>query len=227
MGIELDITKRTWIRSGVTLMSIEAKIAELVDKYERETNKSQSEADVRAGYIDLLFGALGWNVYNNPGGFTGYRREGYIRGAGIVDVGLEIAGQPALMLEAKRFGAWLRSNERVGDRTLEEKQLFRYARVKKIPYCILTNFERLQVFNADHERLILWFDSPEELLSRLPELLHLSPEKVQAGSLPATERQLEIKPVDEEFLALLQDWRLRLANAIYEHNSDNHCSQDG
>jgi len=202
-------------------MSIEAKIAELVDKYERETNKSQSEADVRAGYIDLLFGALGWNVYNNPGGLTSYRREGYIRGAGIVDVGLEIAGQPAIMLEAKKLGALARSNERVGDRTLEEKQLFRYARAKKIPYCILTNFERLQVFNADHERLILWFDSPEEFLSRLPELLHLSPEKVQAGSLPATERQLEIKPIDQEFLALLQDWRLRLANAIYEHNSDN------
>ena len=34
-------------------MTIEAKIAELVDKYERETNKSQSEADVRAGYIDF------------------------------------------------------------------------------------------------------------------------------------------------------------------------------
>ena len=187
-------------------MSIEVKIAELVDKYERETNKSQSEADVRAGYIDLLFGALGWNVYNDPGGPTTYRREGYIRGAGIVDVGLEIAGQPALLLEAKKFGALARSNERLGDRTLEEKQLFRYARGKKIPYCILTNFERLQVFNADHERLILSFDDPEELLRRLPELLHLSPEKVQAGSLPATERQLEIKPVDQEFLALLQSW---------------------
>lgn len=109
-------------------MSIEVKIAELVDKYGRETNKSQSEADVRAGYIDLLFGALGWNVYNDPGVPTSYRREGYIRGAGIVDVGLEIAGQPALLLEAKKFGALARSNERLGDRTLEEKQLFRYAR---------------------------------------------------------------------------------------------------
>ena len=70
-------------------MSIEVKIAELVDKYKRETNKSQSEADVRAGYIDLLFGALGWNVYNDPGGLTNYRREGYIRGVGFADVGLE------------------------------------------------------------------------------------------------------------------------------------------
>jgi type I restriction-modification system DNA methylase subunit len=196
-------------------------ITELVAKYEQETTKDQSEADVRADYIDLLFGALGWNVHNNPGELTNYRREGYIRGAGIVDVGLEIAGQPALMLEAKKFGILPRSDERVGDRTLEEKQLFRYARGKKIPNCILTNFERLQVFNADHERLILWFDDPEELLNRLDELLHLSPDRVQAGSLPATERQLEIKPVDQEFLAALQEWRLRLANAIYENNLEN------
>ena len=211
----------------VTKDEAKQKVAELVDKYERETNKNQSEADVRAGYIDLLFSALGWNVYNDPGELTNYRREGYIRGAGIADVGLEIAGQPALMLEAKKFGVVPRSDERVGDRTLEEKQLFRYARGKKIPYCILTNFERLQVFNADHERLILWFDEPEELLSRLSELLHLSPEKVQAGSLPSTERQLEIKPVDQEFLALLQEWRLRLANIIYQHNSDKPALRNG
>ncbi len=196
------------------------RIAELVEKYEYETNKRQSEADVRAGYIDLLFLALGWNVYNNPGEFTNYRREDYIRGAGYVDVGLEIAGQPALMLEAKKFGELPRSTERTYDRTLEEKQLFRYARGRKIPYCILTNFERLQVFNADHERLILWFNDVEEYLRRLPELLHLSAEKVQAGSLPATERQLEIKDIDDAFLTSLQDWRLRLANAIYEHNAD-------
>lgn len=203
-------------------MSIESKVAELVDKYEHETNKNQSESDVRSGYIDLLFAALGWNVYNDPRGTTGYRREGYIRGAGIVDIGLEIDGVPVLLIEAKRFGVLHRSNERIGDRTLEEKQLFRYARGKKIPYCILTNFERLQVFNADHERLIFWFDDPDEFTSRISELLHLSPEKVQSGSLPATERQLEIKPIDQEFLALLQDWRLHLANSIYTHNNNNH-----
>ncbi len=148
-------------------------------------------------------------MHNDPSGFTNYRREGYIRGVGIVDVGLEIDGQPVLILEAKKFGMLPRSNDRLGDRTIEEKQIFKYARGKKIPYCILTNFERLQVFNADHERLILWFDDPEKLTSRFPDLLYLAPTKVQSGSLPAMERQLEIKPVDEAFLVLLQNWRLR------------------
>ena len=35
-------------------MAMEAEIAELVDKYARETNKSQSEADVRADYTPIL-----------------------------------------------------------------------------------------------------------------------------------------------------------------------------
>jgi len=206
-------------------MSIEEQIAQLVDKYKQEANRNQSEADLRAGYVDLLFLALGWNVYNNPGELTNYRREGYIRGAGYVDVGLEIAGESLLMLEAKRFGALPPSSERAFDRTLEEKQLFRYARGKKIPYCILTNFERLHVFNADHERLVLAFDEPAEYLGRLSELLHLSPEKVKAGSLAASERQLEIKDIDETFLESLQGWRKLLANTIYQHNLTNSALQ--
>lgn len=203
-------------------MSIEEQISQLIDKYKYETNKGQSEADVRANYIDWLFSHLGWDVWGkDPQHATTYHREGYIRGAGYVDVGLEITGQPVLMLEAKRFGALTPSDERKYDRTPEEKQLFKYARAKKIPYCILTNFECLHVFNADHERLILALDSPTEYLDRLPELLRLSPERVKAGSLEAWERQLEIKDVDEEFLASLQSWRLQLANSIYQHNLSN------
>jgi len=207
-------------------MSIEEQISQLIDKYKYEINKAQSEADVRANYIDRLFSFLGWDVWgDDPQHTTTYHREGYIRGAGYVDVGLEIAHQPVLMLEAKRFGALTPCAERIHDRSPEERQLFRYARGKKIPYCILTNFERLHVFNADQERLILPFDNPAEYLDRLPELLRLSPERVKAGSLQAWERQLEIKDVDEAFLASLQSWRLQLANSIYQYNLPNPALQ--
>lgn len=207
-------------------MAVEECVAELIGKYEHEANRSQSEADVRAGYVDLLFLALGWNVYNEPGEHTSYRREGYVRGAGYIDVGLEIGGQPALILEAKKFGALPSSAQRIAfDRTPEEKQLFRYARGKKIDYCVLTNFERLHVFNADHERLILAFDDPAEYQRRLDELLHLSPEKVAAGSLRASERQLDIRDIDETFLDSLQTWRQLLANTIYLHNADKPALQ--
>lgn len=200
-------------------------ITQLVEKFESERNLQQSEADVRAGYIDLLFQALGWNVYNDPGQATNYRREGYVRGAGYVDVGLEIRGQPVLFLEAKRFGLIPTSSERTGDRSTDEKQAFRYARGKKISHAILTNFERLHVFNADHERLILAFDHPRQYLDRLQDLWRLSPDQVEGGSLPWWEGQLEKKDVDLDFLGALRGWRLRLANAIYELNAANPALQ--
>lgn len=204
-----------------------AKISELVNKFREERSRDQSEADVRAGYIDLLFLALGWNVYNDPNLITGYRREGYIRGAGFVDIGLEIRGQPVLYLEAKRFGRIPSSEERVGDRTTEEKQAFRYARGKRISYVILTNFERLHLFNADHERLIFAFNHPQEYLDNFKDLWRLSPREVEQGSLPWWEGQLEKKDIDDEFLAALRRWRLSLANAIYEQNTDNVALHDG
>ncbi len=200
-------------------------IVQLIEKFESERNLRQSEADVRAGYIDLLFHVLGWNIYNDPGQATNYRREGYVRDAGYVDVGLEIGGQPVLFLEAKRFGRIPASSERTGDRTTEEKQAFRYARGKRISYAILTNFERLHVFNADHERLILAFDHPRQYLDRLQDLRRLSPEQVEGGSLRWWEGQLEKKDIDLEFLAALRRWRLLLANAIYQHNAENPALQ--
>lgn len=203
-----------------------SKISELVDKFSKERSRDQSEADVRAGYIDLLFFALGWNVYNDPNSATNYRREGYIRGAGYVDVGLEIRGEPGLFLEAKRFGRIPSSGERIGDRTTEEKQAFRYARGKKIPYVILTNFERLHLFNADHERLIFAFDHPQEYLDNFQDLWRLSPREVEQGRLPWWEGQLEKKDIDDEFLTALRRWRLSLANAIYQLNTDNAALQE-
>jgi len=46
------------------------------------------------------------------GELTNYRGKGYIHGAGYVDVGLEIAAQPVLLLKAKKFGALPSSSER-------------------------------------------------------------------------------------------------------------------
>ena len=114
------------------------KVDELVRKFRWEENRRQSEADVRSNYVDWLFSHLGWDVWrNDPEHRTGYQREAYVRGAGYVDVGLEIKGRPVLFLEAKKFGLIEASAERKGDRTTEEKQAFRYARGKGITYAIL------------------------------------------------------------------------------------------
>ena len=59
-----------------------------------------SEANVRADYIDRLFGILGWNT-SNP---DEYDREHFIRGAGFADVALLLTKKPVIFIEAKRFG---------------------------------------------------------------------------------------------------------------------------
>ncbi|MEW6096841.1 MAG: N-6 DNA methylase [bacterium] len=209
---------------------IKKELKELISKYYSNKNKDIAEADVRANYIDKLFLILGWNVYNTLGEDNRYNREKYIRPttpfdkAGFVDIGLEIEKNPVIFIETKRFGKLLSKSARQEkhiDRTSDEKQALRYARSYEIPWAILTNFERLYLFNVNEERLILAFDSPSEYLENLDELLLLSKDKVKTGSLQWWQAQLHKEEIDYSFLEFLHSWRLKLAQDIYIHNKDN------
>jgi predicted type IV restriction endonuclease len=133
------------------------KLSALLNRYDRDRERNLTEADVSANYIDRLFAALEWDILNP----NEYNRQRYVREAGFADVGLLLHGDPRIFVEVKRFGLIPKSTERRGDRTPEEKQAFKYARQAKIKWAILTNFERLHVFDADQERLILAFDDPQ------------------------------------------------------------------
>ncbi|MGB2697804.1 MAG: hypothetical protein WBD28_08095, partial [Candidatus Zixiibacteriota bacterium] len=164
-----------------------------------------------------------------------YDRESYIRGAGFADVGLIIANDPRIFMEIKKFGKIPKNRiepraqtvlpfkefQQLIDRTPEEKQAMRYARGKEIPWAILTNFECLFVFNADQERIILSFKSPEEYLSRFEDLWRLSRERVEAKSLEWLQDQIKKEPIDKNFLEKLKNWRLSLAQNIYKNNKDS------
>lgn len=211
---------------------IKKELKGLISKYysDKRDRKDISEADIRAEYIDRLFLILGWNVYNTLGEDNRYNREKYIRPttpfdkAGFVDIGLELEREPVIFIETKRFGRILSKADRLQkniDRTSDEKQAFRYARSKAIPWAILTNFERLYLFNVNEERLILAFDSPSEYLERIDELLLLSKDKVKTDSLKWYQAQLHKEEIDYSFLAFLHSWRLKLAQNIYDNNKDN------
>jgi predicted type IV restriction endonuclease len=103
-----------------------------------------SEANVRADYIDRLFGILGWNT-SNP---DEYDREHFISGAGFADVALILNKKPVIFIEAKRFGGIAHSKDIKGDWTFEERQSILYAVSKNCKWAILTNFEKFRVFNA-------------------------------------------------------------------------------
>ncbi|MBI4028670.1 MAG: Eco57I restriction-modification methylase domain-containing protein [Verrucomicrobia bacterium] len=193
------------------------KLSELLSRYARDRERTLTEADVGANYVDILFFALGWDILNP----TEYNRQRYVREAGYADIGLLIKSDPKLFVEIKRFGVIPKSAERRGDRTSEERQAFKYARQEKIRWAILTNFERLHVFDADQERLILAFDDPQDFSRRLEDLNCLTRASIERDSLEHF-AALQVKgDIDHGFLENLKRWRQLLAQNIFELNAAN------
>jgi len=197
--------------------NLQETLAELLRQYARDRSPGLTEANLRANFIDRLFNALGWDIYNP----IEYNREKYVREAGFVDIGLEIRGEPKVFVEVKRFGLIPKSTERTGDRTPEEKQAFKYARQEKIKWAVLTNFERLHVFDADQERLILAFDDPQDYSRRIEDLNRLAKTNIERDSLEHLSQLQAKEDLDRGFLESLKRWRKLLAQDILDRNRTN------
>jgi len=217
------------------------QIKEVVEEYHRLREEKLSEADVLEDFVARLFRALGWDTYSP----LEWNRQKFIRKGGYADVALQIDNKPVIFLEAKKLGKihraevqrepllavqqslfdgeWVPSSaqrvKRAGDRTPEEKQALRYARADvKVKWAILTNFERLLLFDADEERIILAFDTPEAYVDRFEDLKYLQKDRVAKGSLDWYKGQLEKAEIDEGFYGFLLEWRKRLAQNIYDED---------
>jgi hypothetical protein len=190
---------------------------DLLRQYARDRSPDLSEANLRANFVDRLFKVLGWDIYNP----IEYNREKYVRQAGFVDVGLLIGGEPKLFVEVKRFGAIPKSAERRGDRTPEERQAFKYARQEGIRWAILTNYERLHLFDANEERLILAFDEPQDYTHRPDELNRLARDSIERASLEHFASLQAKGELDRSFLEQLKAWRKLLAQDILGRNASN------
>ena len=207
----------------------------------RDADPDMAEANVAEAFVARFFATLGWDT-RDP---LVWNRQSYVRGAGYADAALQIDRKPVLFVEVKRFGGVARPQEAVSaevqlfgeepilsqaergargiDRTPEEKQAMRYARAAGIRWAILTNFERLLLFNADEERVVLAFDTPEQYVERLDDLALLTPADTPElfHSRLQWYAELQRKPeIDDDFYRFLSEWRLRLAQAIYDHNQE-------
>ncbi len=214
------------------------EIEKLIADYEA-ADKDMTEANVEAAFVARLFAILGWAT-DDP---TVWNRQVFIRGGGFADVGLQIQNKPVLFLEAKRFGKLKgparavqaalfgddvllsrADRQRAGiDRTPEEKQAMRYARARGVPWAVLTNFERLVLFDANEERIILAFDAPEEYLSRFNDLKVLAPRPTpqQFHSHLNWYKGLQKKAdVDADFFEFLSRWRVRLAQDMFDRDAE-------
>ena len=214
---------------------LKGELKKLVEK-RKNIDEKTSEANICANFVDQLFLLLGWDI----GDVKQYDRNSYVRGTGYADIALKIDNEPKIFVEVKKIGKIpknridpqaqmtlpLKELADLIDRTPEEKQAFKYARGEGIPWAILTNFDCLYVFNADQERIILSFKTPQEYLDRFEDLLLLCREKVKTNSLQWLQDQLKKEEIDKNFLQKLHNWRISLAQNIYSENRDNHVLKD-
>ncbi|MCP4358113.1 MAG: hypothetical protein GY796_08885 [Chloroflexi bacterium] len=149
------------------------QIEELVQRYntiDKAARPSLTEANVLHQFIDPLLRALGWPIDD-------HNRCKYELSTqtGRPDIVLFPEAGGAVYVEAKRFGVidkLEQSRNRLegiltpgqlslpgmaADRTAEEQQAINYAFSNGGTWAIMTNFERLRLFNARRDWLVLAF----------------------------------------------------------------------
>ena len=190
------------------------EVAKLVDKYKRlapTSIKKYTEADTRREFIEPLFGALGWDVYSRE-----EVAEEVKAAAGRVDYVFKLRGVSQFYLEAKALRAELTKPEYI-------KQAISYAYNKGIIWAVLTDFEGLQVYNAQTGRLFINL-SCDNYLADFDDLWLLSRQSLETNALNERAEKYGALPpklgVEQRLYNQLRQWREQLYSQIYHHNQD-------
>ncbi len=223
----------------MTLIKQQAKkqIQQLSAKYNSlsaNEKKDLTEATVVRQFIDPLLAALGW-----PIGDPAYYRYEQHTVAGRPDMMLTLDNGQRVFVEAKRFGKIKRLDEArntlsgivtpgqmslpgmATDRTPEEQQAINYAFKNNGKWAILTNFEKLRLFNARRDWLVLSFEKPSSYLDDFDHLWQLAYENVEKGGLDALSNQRVRVDVDTNYLDFINKWRQKLAQDIIDRAAQN------
>jgi len=189
---------------------------------------------VRQFIVRLLEEVLGWPI-KDP---ARYKYE-LVTQVGRPDLTLFPESGGTIFIEAKRFGI-IKELEQARktvrgvitpgqlslpgmavDRTPEEQQAINYAFANGGTWAILTNFEKLRLFNARRDWLVLSFEKPKAYLDDFDLLWQLASPNVLKGSLDALSNQRYTVEVDTEYLAFINEWRLKLAENIVARRAQN------
>lgn len=210
----------------------------LIKKYaalSADERKIMSEASVVRQFIDILLrDVLGWPI-EDP---NRYRYE-QVTQAGRPDMMLTPEAGGTIFVEAKRFGLIKELEESrktirgivtpgqlslpgmAVDRTPEEQQAINYAFQNNGTWAILTNFEKLRLFNARRDWLVLSFETPSAFLSEFDLLWQLAYPNVVTGSLDRLSNQRLTAEIDSEYLKFINEWREKLAQDLLQHRAQN------
>ncbi|MEZ4671279.1 MAG: DUF559 domain-containing protein [Anaerolineae bacterium] len=210
------------------------------DKLTPDERKTMSEASVVRQFVDrLLEEVLDWPI-KDP---QRYKYEMNTQ-AGRPDLTLFPESGGVIFIEAKKLGVIKELEQSrhtiqgvitpgqmalpgmAVDRTAEEQQAINYAFANGGTWAILTNFERLRLFNARRDWLVLSFERPGAYLTEFDQLWQLSYENVLKGSLDALSNQRYARDIDSAYLDFVNEWRLKLAQDILEHPKQNRWAFD-
>ena len=177
--------------------------------------KKFSEQDTKAGFIEPLFEALGWDVRN----IDEVAREEKIS-KGRVDYSFRINGIPKFFLEAKKLKEDLDNPKFV-------QQAINYAFHKGCTWAVLTDFECVKILNAQWKTPNLLQSHLKtiqcnEFMDRFSELWLLSKESFEQGLLDKEAEKWGKKakkiPIDKQLLADFTRFREMLSKSINKIN---------
>ena len=188
------------------------EIAKLVAKYQKLTPaaiKKYTEADTRRVFIMPLFQALGWDVYSRE-----EVAEEVKAVSGRVDYVFKLRGVSQFYLEAKALRAELTKPEYI-------KQAITYAYNKGITWAVLTDFEGLQVYNAQTGRLFINL-AYDNYLKNFDDLWLLSRESLESNVLNEKAEKYGALPpklgIEQRLYNQLRQWREELFTQLYHYN---------
>jgi hypothetical protein len=216
---------------------VRRKVAALIQRYKELPEGERSgltEAGVVHQFLNPFLEALGWPIQDT----RRFKYELHTQ-VGRPDMTLLPEKGGAIFVEAKKFGAIkpLQESQKslaeivtpgqlalpgiATDRTREEQQAINYAFQNGSTWAILTNFEKLRLFNARRDWLVISFEKPVAYLDEFEWLWPLAYENIVAGRLDELSNQRHRGDVDTAYLAFINDWRQRLAQDIIGRPADN------
>jgi len=201
------------------------RVQELVHKFQHDPDRHKhGERQTDERYILPLFRALGWDTASSD-----VTVEEQIK-SGRADYGLYVHGVPQFYLETKR------PDRRLDERSRME-QAINYAYLKGVAWAVLTDFDRLMVFNADLDEddptkarlLDLRFN---EYVDRFDDVWLLSRDAMQERPRPidilATRygKKAKREPITQALFNDLADWRRDLFEDIRAYRPTDRAGLD-
>jgi type I restriction-modification system DNA methylase subunit len=214
--------------NGITEAEAKKEIQVLSEKYQSLKAsgriKQFNEERTKKEFIEPLFEALGWDIRNKYHDDEVLVEEKVSRGR--VDYSFRINGLPVFFVEAKAL------KENIDTAKFVE-QAINYSWHKGCTWAILTDFERLRVYNAEWKNvnplqsLFISFDSTT-YLTNFERLWWLSKEGFLRDVLDKEAEELGKKskkvPVDKQLLQDLTQFRELLTKDIVKNNSSKKLS---